>query len=49
SNNRSWEASSFDLTPYKGQTIILRFGVYNDGDGDVTAMYVDDVSITTTP
>lgn len=49
SNDRAWVASTFDLTPYKGQTIILRFGVYNDGDGDVTAMYVDDVSITTTP
>jgi len=49
SNNRTWESVNFDLTPYKGQTIVLRFGVYNDGDGDVTAMYVDDVSITTTP
>ncbi len=49
SNNRTWETASFDLTSFKGKTIILRFGVYNDGDGDVTAMYVDDVSITISP
>ncbi len=49
SNDRAWVLSSYDLTPYIGQKIILRFGVYNDGDGDVTAMYVDDVSITASP
>jgi hypothetical protein len=35
----------FDLLLYAGQTITLHFGVYNNGYGGVTAMYVDDVSL----
>jgi hypothetical protein len=32
--------------PYKGQTIILYFNVYNAGIGGLkTAMYLDDVSV----
>jgi len=46
SNSQSWTHHTFDLTPYKGQTIILYFNVYNDGVGNLkTAMYLDDVSI----
>ncbi|MBN1536664.1 MAG: carboxypeptidase regulatory-like domain-containing protein [Anaerolineales bacterium] len=43
----AWENLTADLTPYAGQTVELRFGVYNDGDGGVTAMYVDDVYVNT--
>lgn len=43
----AWENFTADLTPYAGQTVELRFGVYNDGDGGVTAMYVDDVYVNT--
>ncbi|MGB9672540.1 MAG: hypothetical protein ACPL3P_00225 [Anaerolineales bacterium] len=46
SNDRTWQVANYDMTPYIGKTIVLRFGVYNDGDGNVTAMYVDDVSIS---
>ncbi|PKO23699.1 MAG: hypothetical protein CVU38_02680 [Chloroflexi bacterium HGW-Chloroflexi-1] len=46
SNARTWAERSFDLTPYAGRTIQVRFGVYNDGDGRSTAMYVDDASST---
>jgi hypothetical protein len=35
----------FDLTAYADQTIRLDFGVYNDGQDGVTAMYADDFSL----
>jgi len=46
SDSQTWTYHSFDLTPYTGQTIILYFNVYNNGEGDLkTAMYLDDVSV----
>ncbi len=47
SNSQSWTYSSFDLTPYKGQTIQLYFNVHEDGDtyGYLSYMYLDDVAI----
>jgi len=46
SNSQTWTHHTFDLTSYKGQTIILYFNVYNNGVGNRrTAMYVDDVSL----
>jgi uncharacterized lipoprotein YddW (UPF0748 family) len=50
SNSQTWTHHIFDLTPYitpyKGQTIIVYFNVYNDGVGNLkTAMYLDDVSV----
>jgi bacillopeptidase F (M6 metalloprotease family) len=46
SNSRTWTHHTFDLTPYKGQTIILYCNVYNDGAGNLkTAMYLDDASV----
>ncbi|MDY6876690.1 MAG: M28 family peptidase [Chloroflexota bacterium] len=44
-NDRAWTFHQFDLDDYAGQTIKLQFGVYNDGWGGATAMYVDDVSL----
>jgi len=44
-NDRAWMFHQFDLGHYAGQTIKLQFGVYNDGQDGVTAMYVDDVSL----
>jgi len=35
----------YSLLPWAGQTITLRMGVYNDGDGRLTAMYVDNVTV----
>jgi hypothetical protein len=44
SNSRTWTASPvFDLMDYKGETIWVAFTTYNDGDGNKTAMYVDEV------
>ncbi len=46
SDSQTWTYRTFDLTAYKGQTIILYFNVKNDGlDNLKTAMYLDDVSV----
>ncbi len=46
SDSQTWTRHAFDLTAYKGQTIILYFNVYNNGVSDLkTAMYLDDVSV----
>ncbi len=46
SNSQTWTHRTFNLTPYKGQTITLYFNVKNDGVGNLkTAMYLDDVSV----
>ena len=47
SNARQWLWREYDLSPYLGRTIQLYFGVRNDGQGGSTAMYLDDVSVTT--
>ncbi len=47
SNAQAWQRYSFDLTPYAGQTLVLRLGVVNDGLGGQTAMYVDNASLIT--
>ncbi len=46
SNAQSWNYMSFDLTPYEGQTIELYFNVHENGDGNPTYLYLDDVAIT---
>jgi len=48
-NNQTWEYREFDLLDYKGQTIHLQFGTYNNGWGCVTAMDVDDASLQVCP
>ncbi|MFQ5813815.1 MAG: glycoside hydrolase family 10 protein [Anaerolineae bacterium] len=46
SDSQTWTYHAFDLMPYRGQTIIVYFNVYNNGvDNLKTAMYLDDVSI----
>jgi hypothetical protein len=47
SNAQMWQPYSFDLTRFAGQTIVLRLGVLNDGQGGQTAMYVDNASLIT--
>ena len=43
--NGGWKDISFDLTPWKGQTIRLWFGNRQDGYGDQMAVFIDKVSI----
>ena len=46
SDSQTWTHHTFELTAYKGQTIIVYFNVYNDGGGNLkTAMYLDDVAV----
>lgn len=44
-NDQVWKPYSFDLAHYAGETIQIYFGVYNNGLGGVTSMFVDDVSL----
>lgn len=49
-NTKQWTSFTVDVTEFKGQTIKIQFGTYNDGAGGYTGMYVDDVVIFgTTP
>ena len=45
SDARSWVHKRVDLSAHAGQRVALRFGVYNDGEAGVTALYLDDVSL----
>ncbi len=47
--NTGWSYHEINLTAYRGQTVTLYFGVYNNGWGGITAMYVDDVSLVSCP
>ncbi len=44
-NDRAWQYYQYDLHAYTGQNIKLHIGTYNDGQGGITAMYADDVSL----
>ncbi len=46
SNNAYWSLHQFDLSAYAGQTVKVEVGVYNDAYDGVTALYVDDVSLS---
>jgi hypothetical protein len=46
SDSQTWTHYTFNLMPYKGQTIKIYFNVKNDGVANLkTAMYLDDVSV----
>ncbi|MEM7118035.1 MAG: cohesin domain-containing protein [Chloroflexota bacterium] len=45
-HNHGWQQHSFNLGSFAGQQIRIYFGVYNNGFGGVTGMYVDDVELT---
>jgi len=44
-NYNTWMQLSFDLTEYKGRSVRIQFGTYNDGGGGITSMYVDDATL----
>lgn len=48
-NNTGWQRVEFSLDAYRGQRIAIHFEVRNNGDGRLTAMYVDDVSLVLCP
>ncbi len=41
SNSRTWTPLTFDLTAYRGRTLRIQFGTFNNGVGGATSMYVD--------
>ncbi|MFN8444336.1 MAG: hypothetical protein U0175_26370 [Caldilineaceae bacterium] len=45
SNATQWRLDQRDLTPNRGQTLRLIFGVINNGTGGRAGMYVDNVSL----
>ncbi len=46
SNAQVWTQVTYDLTSYKGQSIRVYFNDHGDGFGDLTYMYLDDVTVT---
>ena len=46
SNAECWVHQTVDLSPWVGQTIRVKFLVHQDGFGDLTGMFVDDVQVT---
>lgn len=40
-----WQRREISLNAYRGRRVALHFGVYNDGDGALTSMHIDDVSV----
>ena len=46
-DTNGWTRYSFTLSEFMGEDIQLLFGTYNDGDRDVSAMYIDDVILGT--
>ena len=49
SNSQTWTFHQFNLNRFRGMTVRIQFGVYNDGLGDVTTLYVDDASLQVCP
>ncbi|MFZ6027571.1 MAG: carboxypeptidase regulatory-like domain-containing protein [Chloroflexota bacterium] len=47
SSTSAWLYYQFDLSAYIGKTVYVQFGTYNDGWNGLTAMYADDVDLTT--
>ena len=45
-NDRTYIHRTFDLSAFAGSTVKLIFGVHQDGFGDITGMFVDDISVT---
>ena len=43
SNAECWVHETVDLSPWVGQTIRVKFLVHQDGFGDLTSMFVDEV------
>jgi len=46
SNTQTWTQVTYDLTTYKGQTVRIYFNDHQDGFGDLTYMYLDDITVT---
>jgi hypothetical protein len=45
SNSQTWELRESSLLDFRGMTIYVYFGTYNNGWGGITSMHVDEVSL----
>ena len=45
SNAQTWTNVTFNMAPYAGQTVGIKFLVHGDNAGDPTDMFVDDVQL----
>jgi hypothetical protein len=45
SNDSVWQQRAVDLTPYRGQSVVVYFNVYNNADDARTWMYLDDIEL----
>ncbi|HEX8107201.1 MAG TPA: hypothetical protein VF516_05700, partial [Kofleriaceae bacterium] len=45
-NDQTFLHRTFSLSQFAGSTVKLIFGVHQDGFGDITGMFVDDISVT---
>jgi hypothetical protein len=46
-NGQTWLNTTVDMSPYAGETVRVKFLVHQNGAGDGTGMYVDDVVLAT--
>jgi Bacterial Ig-like domain len=46
-NGQTWLNTTVDMAPYAGQTVRVKFLVHQNGAGEGTGMYVDDVVLAT--
>ncbi len=49
SDTQAWTRYTFNLIKYRGASVQLVFGTYNDGYNGITSMYTDDVSLSICP
>ena len=45
-NTQAWTNVTFNMAPYAGQTVRIKFLGHGDNAGDPTDMFVDDVTVT---
>jgi hypothetical protein len=45
SDSQTWELREFSLLDFRGKTVYVYFGTYNNGWGGITSMHVDNVSL----
>jgi hypothetical protein len=49
SDAREWRQGEYDLSDFAGRRVTIIVGVHNDGDGNLTRTYVDDVELVICP
>jgi YVTN family beta-propeller protein len=45
SDEQVWTYREYSLAAFKGHSVRIYFGVFNDGEAGITSMYVDDVAV----